>query len=544
MTSVPGKPRVAVIGLDGAEPTLVEELMESGAMPALARLRQRGAYCRLLSEPGWQAGRVWESFLTGEADFPSAALFDPATYESFQLGSRHKRPFYMVDPPLNLLALDVPYMSLQYPAPGAQVVWGGHDTGYPRAANPPGLVREIDARFGVHPAFHNDFGCPWYDRHGISALTEALVVGSRRRVDIAAWLMERFPDWDLFMTVPSEVHSAGEIFWHGLATDHPLADTKTGRQARKCLLRVYRELDRAVERLIALLPEDTTVMVVSVHGMQINNVDIPSMALLPELLYRAQSNGTLLHAPDGAEWARNGYPLVEPPLSQKWGQYMRRHFGTAADAPEGDRGSFFDRWRGVKRSYSVTERPIPPETDLPPDQIGVPKMALDYQPATWYREHWPRMRAFALPVFYDGRVRINLRGREAQGTVAPEDYEATCAWVEELLGACRNPRNGEPAVEKIERLRADDPLDPDGPDGDLIVTWRPNIDALQHPDLGIIGPVPYRRTGGHTASGFAIVDGADIPPHELATQESLALTPTVLDLLGRAATGPIPFRPG
>ena len=60
----------------------------------------------------------------------------------------------------------------------------------------------------------------------------------------------------------------------------------------------------------------------------------------------------------------------------------------------------------------------------------------------------------------------------------------------------------------------------------------------------MIGPVPYRRTGVHTASGFAIVTGASIPPHELAAQESLALTPSVLDLLGRTASGPIPFRPG
>ena len=118
MTGGPERPRVAVIGLDAAEPTLVEELMESGAMPALAGLRRRGAYCRLHSEPGWRAGRAWETFLTGQADYPSAAAFDPATYESVQLGSRRKRPFYAVEPALNVLALDVPYMSLWYPAPG------------------------------------------------------------------------------------------------------------------------------------------------------------------------------------------------------------------------------------------------------------------------------------------------------------------------------------------------------------------------------------------------------------------------------------------
>ena len=45
---------------------------------------------------------------------------------------------------------------------------------------------------------------------------------------------------------------------------------------------------------------------------------------------------------------------------------------------------------------------------------------------------WPTMRAFALPSFYDGRVRVNVRGRAGGGLVGPEDYAAV---LDEVMGA-------------------------------------------------------------------------------------------------------------
>ena len=233
--------RLAVIGLDAAEPEFLERLIAEGRLPTLARLRQASARCNLHSEATWRAGRVWETLLSGTADFPSANVFDTREYRSWQLGARKKTPFYADMPGLNVLAIDVPYMSLWYDVPGAQVVWGGHDAGYPRASRPAGLVREIDAKFGVHPAFHNDFTCAWWDERSINTLADALIVGSQRRCEIIGWLCERFPDWNLLLTVLSEAHSAGEIFWHGVSDSHPLSRVPTAPLAR-------RRLDRDLRR--------------------------------------------------------------------------------------------------------------------------------------------------------------------------------------------------------------------------------------------------------------------------------------------------------
>ncbi len=525
--------RVAVIGLDAAEPELIEQMIAAGELPTLARLQHSGARCRLASEATWRSGRVWETMLTGQADFPSAALFDPATYSSYQVGSRKKPPFYTKIPDLNLLALDVPYMSLWYDMPGAQVIWGGHDAGYPRASRPAGLVKQIDAKFGIHPAFHNDFNCAWHHEPSINMLADALIEGSRRRVKIIGWLMEQFPNWNLFMTVLSEAHSAGEMFWHGVAREHPLSGTPSAPVARQRLFDVYRELDRSVAGMVALMPPETTVVVCSLHGMEANDYDVPSMALLPELLYRARFRRPLLRGSRQRSWKMQGCPPIIPGDWLKWHDYMKIHFAA---------GPIHRNWRKLQHALRIRRGkvrpieklvvPIPPETEQPPDQIAEPRWLLNWQITCWYQKYWPQMRAFALPVFYDGRVRINLRGRERDGLVHATDYRQTCDWVEQLLSQCRNVRDGTRAMANVERLRGADPLNSDGPDADLVITWNKAIDAITHPQLGLIGPFPFRRTGGHTDRGFAYIVGPAIVQRDLGQRDALQLTPTIVSLLG------------
>jgi len=145
------------------------------------------------------------------------------------------------------------------------------------------------------------------------------------------------------------------------------------------------------------------------------------------------------------------------------------------------------------------------------------------------------MRGFALPTFYDGRVRINLEGRERNGVVPREDYERACHEVEEAVAACRDPRTGEPILAEVRRLRAEDPMDPDGPDADIQLLWTHATDSWEHPTAGTIGPFPYRRTGGHSPRGFAFIAGPGITPGDLGPRSALDVTPTIVALLGRGA---------
>jgi predicted AlkP superfamily phosphohydrolase/phosphomutase len=56
---------IIVIGLDGLEPTIVEPMLDAGALPNLAELRRQGGYARLGTTWPAQTPTAWSTFATG-----------------------------------------------------------------------------------------------------------------------------------------------------------------------------------------------------------------------------------------------------------------------------------------------------------------------------------------------------------------------------------------------------------------------------------------------------------------------------------------------
>ena len=160
---------------------------------------------------------------------------------------------------------------------------------------------------------------------------------------------------------------------------------------------------------------------------------------------------------------------------------------------------------------------------------------LFFHPTVWYSAHWPAMRAFALPSFSEGYVRINLRGREAAGLVAPDEYEAVCNEVTAHIRALTNARTGKPLAKEVVRVRQSAfDRDPKLPDADLIISWHDEpADVVESPSFGRIGPVPYGRTGSHVNRGFVLAEGPGIEPGStLPEGRVIDVAPTLLSLLG------------
>jgi predicted AlkP superfamily phosphohydrolase/phosphomutase len=57
--------KVVVIGLDGLDPRITEQMLARGALPNLARLRERGGYSRLATTYPAQTPVAWSTFATG-----------------------------------------------------------------------------------------------------------------------------------------------------------------------------------------------------------------------------------------------------------------------------------------------------------------------------------------------------------------------------------------------------------------------------------------------------------------------------------------------
>ena len=253
-------------------------------------------------------------------------------------------------------------------------------------------------------------------------------------------------------------------------------------------------------------------MVFAMHGMGPNNADLPAMVLLPELLYRHSFGKPLLRETRWAGTLPNGMPLLGE--DENWTAALMRAL------PVETRG---DRW--TRRARRL---------------LGLgggrrAKNALTWMPAARYARYWPKMEAFAVPAYYDGRIRLNVEGREAGGNVPRERYEAVRKKIATLVSECRDVLTGEPIAEKIQ-LPDRDPMDLDVWDSDITVHFHGAPVGFTHPKHGAIGPVPYRRTGGHTGtSGFLYVSGPGIAPHAEMQASAFDVVPTAVDLLG--ATG-------
>jgi hypothetical protein len=288
------------------------------------------------------------------------------------------------------------------------------------------------------------------------------------------------------------------------------------------LLAVYRGVDRLVGELAADFP-DAALVVFSMGGMGANHSDTASMVLLPELMYRHAFGRPLLRQPDA--WAdRAAVPLLGE--QQDWVAAVHANFPASTPPPARRPAS-----RPFRAGLAKVLRRFVPQSE--PVEESYLRRSAGWIPATLYQPHWRSMPAFALPSFYDGRIRINLSGRESGGMVAASEYEAKCDELEALLRACRDPATGDEVVKHVERVAGRDPLTLGPTESDMVVVWKGTFCALEHPTHGRVGPVPFRRPGGHTGPfGMAYVGNAGLEAGEWGVRSSFDVVPTLIELMG------------
>lgn len=532
------KNSVIAIGLDAADPVLLETLMAQGHLKNLQSLRQQGAYGRLTNVEYYKAETPWTTFLTGclpqKTGYWSPFKFHEGTYEvenieAYSFSEYH--PFYALGDDYRVAVFDMPQATLANNVNGLQVLaWGAHSPQTPSHSLPAELLVEINDQYGKHPALHKDHG-DWWDRNYLNRLQDALPEGIEQRVKICQDIL-RQEKWDLFLTIFGETHSAGHDFWHLTQVDHPLYSHQH-QAGSNPMLEVLEATDRAIGEVIASVPEDAYIVVFSAHGSGNNVTDVASMFLLPEFLYRFSFPGQVAIAP--GKPGTSPPPLVLNPRRKTWtGEIWQRKYDS----------------NPIKRLlHNYLPSKFHPYLDLvfgtsqedlsSPNQLRQQGHPIFWQPSMWYSSLWPKMKAFALPSFSEGYIRINLKGREPKGIVEPEEYDALCEELTQQLYQLVNPRNGESVVKKVVRTRqSPTDSDPKLPDADLVVVWQETpTDVVDHPTCGRIGPVPYRRTGSHRERGFITVKGPQIEPgSNLPQGHGVDLAPTLLGLMG----APIP----
>jgi predicted AlkP superfamily phosphohydrolase/phosphomutase len=523
---------VVAIGLDSFDPTLFEQWLDQGHLPNLRKLRDRGAWGRLDSTDSETA---WTSVLTGIQPWRTGFLghytFDPGDYDCAMPGTydfQQYPPFYAIGDEYQVAAIDVPQVRMAENVKGVQVLaYGAHAPFTARESRPPDLLPRLIKKYGDHPAANGTDYARFWRRRSMDDLVCRLNVGAKRRAAICRDLLQS-QDWDLFLVVFSEVHSVSHYLWHTVNASHPLYEQFRDTFETDRMLEVATTVDNAVGDVLSAVSPGTRIIAFSQEGMVANSGDIPGALFLPEMLYRYSFPGCRGIDPDPRARAGQNDSLPSPILHPRSWAWHREAWAMKHDDNRLRR--FLRRNLPIEFGWLVEK-----VMGSPPGPGHPLNFDVKYQPAVLYSRYWPQMKAFALPTAsQQGKIRINLEGREAQGVVQATDYEAVCAEITAHLYELRNARTGRSLVSRVMSQGKDGPARSSGGFADLLVEWCPEpTDIIDSPVYGPFGPVQYMRTGGHIEKGFAIVAGPGVPPSStLADGHVLDLAPTILSLVG------------
>lgn len=533
------KTPVIAIGLDSGDGVLIEKWINEGHLQNFRKLQQEGTYGRLhhtvnycgMPESVTSTGILWSAFITGcganKTGYWDIIKYDPQRYDIYDpitsSDSYHNYPpFYALGEQSKVAVFDQPYTHLCDRVNGVQILgWGGHFPYTESASHPPQLLSQITQKYGKNPVLYNDSGM-WWDKKYINWQKQALKESIASRTAICKDLLHR-ESWDLFLINFPEAHTVGHDLYAFSDPEHPLYDYLTGgKNDVDPVLEVYKQIDRAIGEILSEVGDRAYILCFSPHGIGLNFSDMLSQTFLPEILYRYNFPGKVAIAPGKLGVAPP--PMITKPVRNSWAGNVWVNLYEPNPMKK-----FIKTWthKSFLKSNQYGLR-------SPYSQEAIEK-PMAWMPSMWFQPLWPKMKAFALPAFADGSIRINLKGRERDGIVTNSEYETICDELTQILYRLQDARTGKPVVKKVVRTRryaTED--DPKLPSSDLIVLWQEQMtDVIDSPDFGRIGPVIYFRAGSHWERGFFTIKGPGITPGSHLPQGDIVDLPaTILRLMG------------
>ena len=508
--------RVFIIGWDGATFDLIKPWVAEGKLPNIARLLENGSHGELRSTLPPMTFPAWSSFLTGKNP-AKHGIYDftrerPGSYDlEFVNGGQRRAPSFwkiLSDAGKRVISISVPCTFPPEEVNG--IVLSGFDAAGlggssakldARGMSPASLYEELDRAVGGHPI--GSFPIKEInDGRPDLALAKLLdVIG--RKAATAKYLIQQY-EWDCGMILFGESDGSGHHFWKYCDPDSPLYTDKPAGMADS-ILRVYQELDRELGEILHLLPEETTVLMMSDHGFG----GVSNVALYPNCWMREQ----------GLLDFRGG---LSRGVSRLLDATKHRAVATLPNSIQ----QFLSRFARA--------------------QIGGIEAKVRYGII-----NWEGTKAYFEENPYYPMLRINLKGRQPRGVVEPgEEYAKLRDELIERLESWTHPTTGERIVVKAyrrEELYSGSALE-EAPD--ILVHWADHQNytyafklSSKSKDFAWTEELdPHRpevmafftgKSGSHRDHGIFLAEGPGIRPGvEVDGAHIVDVAPTILHLLG------------
>jgi predicted AlkP superfamily phosphohydrolase/phosphomutase len=449
--------RAVIIGLDGATFEIIDPMISRGLLPNLKRLIETGVSGPLRSTLHPNSFPGWSSCTTGTSEgmhgVYSPFIKEPGNY-SFRamsaLDIQTKTIWELLsERGRRVGVVNVPTTYPTVPVNGFLI------TGMLTPSLSSEFTHPVELKTELLRAIPDYIIEPHRNTNKAEKAAEFRVcIDARQRA--LDFLLDRH-DWDFFMVVFSILDRTQHDFWEDMDPEHHRHDSKSAHKT--FIHEMYERADAAVGRLLERIPAGTPIIICSDHGFCASQ-------------YEIRVN----------EWLREqGWLSYNESLSWKakkrFAQLKARVESRVAVAPPAGWDNALDK--KAARSRAVFE-----EID------------------------WSRTRAF---FGQDRGIWINLRGREADGIVEPQDYEKLCEELRVALKGLRSPIDGGPVFEQV--LTRDETFNgrysnllPDL----IVITRDPRFVPLEGRSTGGVFVKSTTTSGAHSPYGIFIACGDGI----------------------------------
>ncbi len=493
---------IAILQFDSVSVPLLNELLTAGSLPTLEGLRRKGTWLSLGTPAEYFEGSGSYAIYTG-TDVGVHGQYYPWLWSPSE-----QRIRFMDDLPIPETLWDragrAGRRSLiidPYEVRPPQEIQGLFLSGWQfknrivlrSCSLPTRVLKSLEREFGRPPVGEEVYGRP--STPELLRLRQGLLAAPDRLAAVTASLLKR-EEFDVVWVTASAAHLAGHRFLK-MSQVSGEVDLRQHPELETTVPDIYRATDEAMGKMLAALPADADIIVVSPAGMGPNS---SRSHLLPCMIKAILAGGPGRTTAKGAPSSSllSIVRSIVPTSLRSW---------IAKALP--------DKW-AVELATRLELRGV----------------------------DWSNTQAFMMPNDDAGFVRLNLRGRERDGIVDPRDADALMETISTGLKTFKDP-DGKPMIKQIVRISdigIDGPCVSQMPD--MIVQWN---DRAVAPTAGVssslFGAISSQgwgtgRTGCHNGDAWALlVPGPSRLKAPQKTPHVVDIAATVCALIGADMQG-------
>lgn len=505
------KPKVLIIGIDGATFDLIKPWAEEGKLPTFKRLIDEGVHGELESVIPPITPPAWTSLMTGMNPGKHGLFnFIKSNHKDYSIRytSASDRKVHTIWRLLNDNGWTVGVMNVPMTYPPEEVngyCISGMDTpdSNSKFVYPQWLKKEIEDEVGEIFLDLRHLGYMKTDDKRRSTL-DALVKIENRRTEIAEYLIKKHPV-DVMMLVYTATDTVQHFFWNYMDPTHYLYDPAEALKYGDAILNIYAMIDSNIARLLSVIPNDCTVMLVSDHGSgPVSHHIIYLNQYLEELgllTYKKKSNGNAHYFNRLFTGLDDYFRSILSPAQKVW---LSKAFPVLRE-----------RWEAYANFAEMID--------------------------------WQKTKAYCFEYLsFPSEIWINLKGRMPNGIVeSGAEYEALIRFLMDKLYDLKDNKTGQRLIHRIYRKEEilKGPHIDSAPD--LVLTWwegnsfqvRKSVPGANHPCVleyaSHTKVEPAAWSGTHRLNGIFLARGdAFRSGGRLVKAHITDITPTLLYFLG------------